>query len=1026
MSPTCFRACALSSLALVAAFASASPIKRAQQPSLSPDGTRFAFSWQGDIWVVPSAGGIATRITVHPANDAAPRWSPDGSRIAFTSNRYGSLDAFSMAADGSDLQRVTFESGTEYAYNWSNDGRFLLGYTTTWGRANLFKVPSSGGDMIRLTNHPLETQFYPAEDSVGKIVYCAGGGAGNWRKPGLRGSSASDIWVGAGSIPVSSSTNLTKDDFSDLFPMPASDGTIYFVSNRSGWPNIWRMGANGSGARQLTSHMDGTVRWPSLSRNGSKIVYEFESEIWILDTASGAHHAVTIDVPDDARINPTVSMTMTTGVQDYAVSPDGKRTVIAVRGDLYLLPERGGTTKRLTDHPGWDGNPRWLDSKTILFVSGRNVKREFFTVNIDGVTKPFLSRSLDVASPIVSPDAKWIAFHHGHKEIAIVPAGGGELKVIAKGNFTDGLNSDNRMNWSPDSKWLAIDELTDRGSNIVLRNIETGKAVTVAMTARGISAEPRFLPNGRGIFFNGDESGDGPDLFVVDLVPQDVTFTESDLEGIDEPRKATPEVKVEIYEPGLMDRMRRLTSTGQAGDAICSPDSRTLYFSSEGQFSSISVAGGAATPLSAITGGVGAPSFGVGGTKMYFVSQGRLTAWTVGSPAASPVPFSARATVDLKAEEKAIFDEIWWAMDRFYYNETMNDKGWPKIKAKFAQIVPHAFDRTDFYALMGEMMEELDSSHLGATAPASDPGINETTGFLGVDWDWKTLADSGQFVVAEVLDGGPANHPMMKLEKGDRLVSVNGEKPGPGKPLAKLLTDTTGRKVMLGIQRGGKDLQIAFRPGSLGSRSGLNYDNYVKWCRTEVERLSGGKLTYLHIEGMNAPSLELFLRQIRTLTQGKKGVVIDVRFNGGGSTAHQILGVLIKTPWLIRTRRGYDMKVSENIFRGDSLEMPSALLINGASFSNAEIFAEGFRKLKVGPIIGVPTAGGVIGTGGFGLWDGGFIRMPSFGAYAVDGENLELNGRKPDIHVPFDLNAWQSGRDLQLERAVAELMKRIK
>jgi tricorn protease len=221
-------------------------------------------------------------------------------------------------------------------------------------------------------------------------------------------------------------------------------------------------------------------------------------------------------------------------------------------------------------------------------------------------------------------------------------------------------------------------------------------------------------------------------------------------------------------------------------------------------------------------------------------------------------------------------------------------------------------------------------------------------------------------------------------------------------------------------------VRVEILPSTRGGLDNLVYENWVRQNREYVERVSNGKLTYLHIQGMNEPSLQRFLREIRTLTPDREGVIIDVRFNGGGSTAHQILSVLSKEPWLIRTTPGeFGYRVSENIWRGDSLELPTALLINENSFSNAEIFAEGFRRMRLGPIIGEATAGGVIGTSSYQLWDGGSIRMPRIGAYAIDGENLERNGRRPDIRVPFDPNAAARGEDPQLDRAIAEMMKRV-
>lgn len=1013
----------LASLALSAA-TGAAPILRAEDPALSPDGTMLAFSWQGDLWTAPAGGGEARRLTVHPASEIFPRWSPDGSRIYFGSNRSGNYDIWSVGKTGDDLQRVTFGSSDEYVNAISPDGQWVYGYTTAWDGLNLYKVRATGGEQVALTLHPQEVFFSPTISSDGKkIAYCGSGSAGSWRKPGIRGAYAADIFVADNGIPPTNHRNITHDDTNCLYPNFAEDGSIVYVSNRSGTPNVWRMNADGSGQKQLTKHTVNVISKLSLGAHSSKAVYEFGSEIWVLDLKTLDHHPVSLDVPTDQRANAEQTLALTSGVSAYAVSPDSKRAALVVRGDIYLIPESGGTTRRLTTSPGADESPLWLDAKTILFATGRSGRRELMTVNVDGVEKPFFSDAQDATIPVLSPDKKSVAFLLGGRKLAVMPATGGTPKVLAENAFIDGLTGTKQFNWSPDSKWLTfIDTSHDRGSNVIAVNVETGKTVVVAKVPRD-AATPNFLPNGQGIYFVGI-ANEQPEIFVVDLVPNPIRFTEDDLDNIDEPAKAEAgPAKVEIYEPGLESRMRSIAS-GVGFEAECAPDSRTIYTTVDGQLVTVSVSGGLPVPVAGVTGPGSQISFGAGG-KVYFVGAGQLNQYSAARGSARPTPFQARPTINLKAEEMALFEEIWWVMDRFYYNPKMNDRDWPGIKAEFAKIVPYCYDRTDFYALMGEMMERLDSSHLGATPPRTAPLGDENTGILGVLWDWKALGEQNKYVVASVMDGSPAWHPASKLMPGDQVLKVDGVDVS-AKPISGLLNQKVGKKVKLDIVRGGKPMTVLIQPISRGAFTSLSYEDWVSWTRQQTEKLSGGKLTYLHIEAMNDASHQRFLREIRTYTQEKSGVLIDVRYNGGGSTSHLALGVLIKTPWLIRTMRGRDgVRVSENVYRGDSLELPSALMTNEFSFSNAEIMSEGFRKLKVGPIIGERTAGGVIGTSAYGLWDGGSIRTPMNGSYAIDGENLENNGRRPDIRVPFDINLWQQGRDNQLEAAVKELLSKL-
>lgn len=969
------------------------------------------------------------RLTIHPGRDLFPRWTPDGKSIVFTSDRYGNNDVFIIGADGSNPRRLNFESSSEQVTSFSPDGQFIYGTTNLWGRSDVFRLSIQGGPLVRLTDHPLELEYQPFALRDGKrVLFVSGSSGGSWRNPNQNGSNTAEVWVGDAGAPIRNMKKLTNNEWMDFSPVEGKDGWIYFISNRTGWPNLWKMRDDGSKQTQVTFLKDGVMRFAT--HGGGKIAFEYDSEVHLYDTASSRLEKVDVDLPDDARANPETTLTLATGAYDHAISPDGKRIVLAIREELWLIPEKGGATRRLTNNPAWDHSPLWLDDKTVAFATGRTGKREIWTTDTSGNAKPFLADATkDVGGLQLSPDGKSVAFIRGENELCVMPSTKGAIKTVATGGFggaiTDQPFVQPFFSWSPDSKYLVVALSTDRGgTNIVLVQVETGTQTIIAKAARD-SSTPQFLPNGKAVFFTANEF-ENEELFIVDLVREAVTFAEDDLDKLDEPKKEEPKkapVTVEIQLEGLEDRMRRLVP-GSAFGPIATPDSRAILVSLNGQWTSVNAQTGAATPVAAIAGPIGKPKFDKAGTKMYYITD-RYQSYALGAPAPSPIPYSATLTLNLRTEEKALFEEVWWAMDRGYYDPKMHGKNWVAIREKYAKILPHTTDRDDFYALLNEMIEELNSSHLGATAPsAGTPG--EQTGNLGVEWDWAKLA-GGAYVVARVQPGTPASHPQMKLLPGDQIVSVNGVSPTATEPLAKLLSGQVGKKVRLKVLRDGKEIEVIIKPASPGTRTGDNYLEWVKANRAIVEKLSGGKLAYHHYPGMNAPSQANFLREIRSMTQGKKGIIIDVRFNGGGFTAHQALGVLVKQPWLVRTRRDMPgLKISENIYRGDSLELPSALMTNQYSFSNAEIFSEGFRRLKIGPVIGEATGGGVIGTGAYFLWDGGNIRMPAYGAYAIDGQNLENNGRKTDVNVLWDPNAYLEGRDVQLEAAVKELMKKIK
>lgn len=1011
----------------VTAHASAA-IKRTQHPAVSPDGQTIAFSWQGDIWTVPVKGGTASRLTVNDATEDNPVWTPTGGQIVFTSNRFGSTDVFVMASDGSDVRRVTFDSSSEIVSSVSADGKTLYGHTNAWGRSNLFRVPISGGDMIRLTGHPLETCFQPAVSADGlTVLYCTPGGATTWKKPGLQGSPTPHVWVARNGVPLTAMRKVTASDHYEMTPVVLDSRRFLAISNRSGVPNLWLFGMDGRG-NQVTRLTDGTISSVSASALGRVAVFEHDSAVWSVDLDTGATSEVRINAPEDSRRPAVAKLVVSSGVTDFVVAPDSKRILIEARGDLFLIPESGGTTRQVTENPAYDGSPCWLDSKTYVYVAaGPKAKRRLVRTGLDGKESVLYESDLDATNPTLSPDGKWLAFHRGDREICVMSTEGGDAKTVATGDFSGTYAGNRRFNWSPDSEWLAVTSDNGRSTDVMLVRRDGSEKVLVGRLARGEGA-PQFLPDGRSVLAIGTEGLDFDEarnstssIYIFDLTPPETKFTEDDLDTIGVTKKKEVKPVVRIVRRGLEDRKRRLVR--DVDSFYITDDPKSVIAVNASGTSRVSVPSGQSRPIA----NVGRLSnYRESNGKAFFVMAGKLYSLPPRADSPVPVGFSATIRVDNLAEEKALFEDAWRALRNQFYDPKMHGKDWDHIHDVFAAIVPSVTSRDDFYNLLGEMVERLDSSHQGATSSdpfrAADPDL---TSYLGVEWDWP-LAARGLYRVARVSEGTPASLPDSELHVGDELVSINGVDVGAQHPVTPLLNDLAGRKTVLVIKRGSTRLNVTIKPAPPSARSAADIRDWVSWEKATVDRLSGGKLAYFHIAAMDARSLDDLLVAFRTELVGKKGLILDVRYNGGGFTSHIILNLLRKATWLERTQRDVPGEwVSENIMRGDSVELPCACLTNWASFSNAEIFSEGFRRLKIGPVIGERTGGYVIGTGSYRLWDGGAIRMPSIGVYTMEGENLEHNGRRPDIEVPFDPNAWAAGRDLQLEKAVEAMLKHL-
>jgi tricorn protease len=1065
--------------------AAAENVRRTRYPAISPDGHTICFSYLGDLWTVPADGGRAARLTVHPARDIQPRYSPDGRWIVFASDRFGNYDLFLMPAEGGEPRRLTYNSGFDFPSGFTPDSKWVVYYSNAYGVGDLYKVRTTGGEPIRLTWDNREWKYLPRVSPDGQwIAYDFNGSPGSWRHRGYQGSNNADIWLARFATPIEAPARLTENPGQDFAPLWAPDGeTIYYVSDRGGEVNLWSMDRKGGHPRQITHYQSDGVRLPDISADGKKIVYEYNSEIWICDTKSGAGHAVPIQAPSDTRENLNAERTFTTGLQEYEVSPDGEKAALLVRGELFAVTtEKGGVARRLTHTPDRESHITWnRDSRAITYVSDRSGNKDLFQVDLQGNETRLTATPQDETNPLYSPDGKYLAYHRGDHEIVVTPAdakSGNRMPVaIIPGNFVNVTRFyGSRFCWSPDGKWIAYLESGDRMERAVfVYNLEEKRATRITEWLRNAST-PSWSRDGRMIYFAASPV-DNWDIYAVDLQPRDQSFAEDELDKLDpQPRKQpekegsppppgqTPDAATRVAGArqafvrtpdgrivpvllipkqaaasgpaidfnGIEHRLRRVTSSAASdSDPWLTPDGKTFLYSSEGNLwlapadpdsesRPVQIAGNGGTGL----------QLSEDGRTAYFVNGGRLFALSLGNRTLRPIPFQATMNIDLMAENRQVFNETWWVLDRYFYDARHHGVNWQGIKEKYASLLPYAPYKEDFYDLMSEMVQELDASHLGITgAGGTEVDSPDETAYLGIEPDWPALEREGKVRIGRVIAESPADNAKSRLKVGEYILAVDGQEVGKDGTFEALLNRKAGKKVVLLVNSSPSPAgarEVALRPLTPEAGRDLEYEAWVESRRQYVEQASGGRVGYVHIRQMEADDLERFKRELVSKASGKQALIVDVRYNPGGHVAPSILDILQKRPWtMVRPRNSATLMTADWYWGDYDWGKPAALLINQYSASNAEMMAEGFRSLGIGPVVGVPTAGGVIGTNSWTLLDGGTLRTPSIGVFTAAGENLEGKGRHPDLTVPYDPIAIRNGRDPQLDRAIQALSSKL-
>ncbi|MCH9650387.1 MAG: PDZ domain-containing protein [Deltaproteobacteria bacterium] len=1045
-----------------------------RHPAPSPDGSEIAFSWQGDLWKVAAEGGVAARLTAHPAADRFPIWSDDGRWIAFSSDRHGNPDIFVLATDGSSPpRRLTHASVEDRPIDFDPQGENVI-FTSRRDESfrrssNFYSVPLAGGTPhLALPILGLSGSWSPDGATFALVR-----GSTRWTRRGYRGAANRDLWLWRSPDDI---LQITDFDGDDDRPNWISDGSLVFLSSRPGRKNLFRLDLATGDIRQITSHQGSDVRMPRSSADGRLLAYEFEDGLWTLSTNGGQPQRLAIEVPADGISNAIEHREDRDGAQELVVHPNGKLVAFTLHGDVFLsaladkeeLDIAPPPTWRLTRTPQQETGIQWSpDGEALLLSSQREGAGDLYllrrqdeeipwTESFEFSWKRLTSSSQADHSPQFSPDGKRVAFLRGRGHLMTVTTEGDDEVTLLDHWF------DVQFAWSPDSQWLTYSTPDSSfNSDVWIVPASGGQPYNVSRHPDDDDS-PTFSADGKRLLWISHRRADTADLWSVWLSREDHERTKEDWvkhfkatraaqmmkmsmtseedgkpTGPGKPQEEIPKlppVEVTIDLDRLWQRAQAVTELkGNEGDPLSSSDGQRLFFTSEHEgerdLYSVRWDGG---KLNRLTEGDTQPtsiqSSRDGKTLFFLDSKGKIKRIDQEGKAGDPIPFAARYEIDQRLEAKVVFDEVWQALADNFYDPDFHGVDWSAEKERYRPWALAASHPRDFSDVMNLLLGELNASHMGYGQPPTPGG--EETGWIGALFD--AAAGGPGLLVREVLPDSPAARVSVDLKPGERLVAVQGEAVEPDTNVYALLRDTVGQKVRLRIQNlKGEARDAIVIPTSRREIGQLRYSQWTRQRQAIVDRESDGRLGYLHIQGMNIPSFEEFEHSLYAAGEGKEGLVIDVRSNGGGWTTDYLMAVLSVRRHARTVARGADPQVKaypQGRLPLAAWTKPAVALCDQDSYSNAEIFSHAFKNLDRGPLVGTPTFGAVISTGGTSLINGGFVRLPFRGWYvAKDDLNMELNGAIPDVLVEFppeeDLSPTA---DTQLEKSVQVLLSGLK
>ena len=1057
------------------------------EPSISPDGNEIAFVSAGDIWTVPARGGDARLLVSNEADESRPLYSPDGTRLAFVSTRTGNGDIYVLALATGELTRITYDDQPEQLDSWSHDGKWLYfssGRSDISGMSDEYRVHSGGGTAMPVAADRYAAEYWgsPSPDGTVLAITARGVSRTQWWRKGHSHLDESEIDLVRDEHGTPSYTPIVAMGAKSGWPMWSPDGaTIYYVSDRSGAANLWSQpaSANATG-HQLTTFNNGRVLWPSIAANGSAIVFERHFGVWHYDVRTHETAAVPIRLRGSPSVTGVVHHVFTSDIQQFALSPDGKKVVFIVHGEVFAASAKdAGSAIRVTNTPAAEDQVVWApDSKRVVYTSDRDDTQHLYSYDFTTNTETQLTRgtSSDV-SPAWSPDGLHIAYTRDAHELRVIDLPGRTDRLLA----TASLNRPpflgrTDIKFSPDNRWVAYTATAGPRdfTNVQVVSIAGGESRPVTFLANTSSSSVEWSRDGTYMLLSTGQRTEPRQLARVDLIPRTPHFREDqfrDLFREQSPRIPSPLTQqqlrrqqnpsprdtaqrermdssasdstnrgnaakqpakpVRIDFDGIRERLSLLPVEVDVFDISISPDGKTalLTAGAAGQTNLYTyplddLAKGAhvARQLTSSAGRKSGAEWSPDGKDVFYLEGGRMNSISVEARVAKPLAVSAEMDVDFAQEKMEVFAQAWRYLRDNYFNPAMNGVDWNAIRTEYSQRIAGSETPDQMRRLLSLFVGELNSSHsgIGSTAPHA-----AYAGRLGLGFDRAAYELNGQFRVTEVVPLSPADVSGIKV--GEYLTSINGTRLSANSNLEQLLAYTIGHRTVLGIGPAatGTARDVALLPVNTATEKGLLYRAWVEQRRAYVEKASHGRLGYVHMADMSQDALNQLYVDLDAQNMTREGVVIDVRNNNGGFVNVYAIDVLARAPYINMKSRDLPTVSARTQLGQRSLERPTVLVTNQHTLSDGEDFTQGYRTLKLGKVVGEPTAGWIIFTSAATMIDGTTERLPSTRITSLDGKDMELHPRPVDVEVTRPMGESYSGKDSQLDAAVATLLAQL-
>ena len=1038
-----------------------------QYPDVSQ--TNITFTYGGDVWIAAKEGGTAYKLTSAKGTELFARFSPDGKQIAFSGNYNGNVDVYVMPSMGGLPKRITHHGMTDRLVDWYPDGNFLLFASSRESgkqRFNQFYKVSKNGGLPDKLSLPY-AEFGMISPDGKQIVYVPKTRAfRTWKR--YLGGMAADIFVF--NLENSSSENITNNTANDEFPM-WSGNKIYFLSDRGDNKrnNLWVYDLSTKQTKQVTNFSDFDIRFPSIGHN--EIIFEAGGSLFLLDLSTEKYREVKINVVTDESTLMARNENVEKMIQNFSLSYNGNRTLIEARGEIFSVPTENGPVVNLTQSSGVaERYPAYSpDGKYAAYFSDRSGEYE---LTIRDLERPASEKKLTDLGPgfrynlFWSPNSKSLAFIDQTMTIYIYDMNKDKtIKVDEQKWMYEGDLQNFSVSWSSDSRYLAYGkELDSRTTAIAIFDTKDEKTHQVT-SGYFNDAKPVFDPAGKYLFLltNRNFKPVYSDFDNTWIYPNSTQIASVALTK-DIPSPLSPKNDSSIVKKEEVKKEDE-TKDQKKADKKDEPKIKEVKIDFDGFENRLVIlppAAGNFANLQAVAGKViyhRTPNSGSADKKksvVYYdldkreeknivddadafqISADEKKILVTKQNSFSVVDIAPDQKLDKKLptnqlemtvmprdEWKQIFTDVWRLQRDFFYDKIMHGVDWDAMRKQYGELIDKAVTRSDVNYIIGELIAELNASHTYRGGGDDETPLRRQVGYLGVDWD---LGD-GAFKIKKIISGAPwdseVRSPLLesgiKVNSGDYILAVNGITIDVTRDPWSAFEGLADKTIELTINNN-PSLDGAWNiiVKTMSDETRLRNLEWIESNRKRVDEATNGKIGYVYVPSTGIDGQDELVRQFRAQFN-KEGLIIDERFNDGGQIPDRFIELLNRNPlafWAVRDGATWQWPLVANFG-------PKVMLINGWSGSGGDAFPDYFRKAGLGPLVGSRTWGGLIGiTGAPNLIDGGIVTVPTFRMYDPDGKWFkEGHGVDPDIEVPEDPTTLSKGMDVQLEKAIEEVMR---